>query len=343
MHFESVPAVKSAFVTYFYLFAFLEWLFFCPARELPMPGPRRFPLPLIAAFFALYVIWGSTYLVIRIGVEYWPPLLLAGIRFVIAGTLMYAFLRWRGAPAPTWAQWKAAGIIGILLLTCGNGAVSVAEHTGVASGVAALAVATVPLFTLLCGYFWGARNTRLEWAGIVLGLIGIAMLNLGSNLQSSPLGAALLIFAAAAWAFGSVWSKHLPLPQGAMASAVEMLVGGVALLIGSAISGEHLDSMPPIEGWAALAYLTFFGSIIAFNAYMYLLKNVRPAAATSYAYVNPAVAVLLGIVFVGETIGIEEALAMAVIISAVVLIGLPQWRRAPVKASVAAPKESRVN
>ena len=102
-----------------------------------MSAPRRFPLPLIAAFFALYVIWGSTYLVIRIGVEYWPPLLLAGIRFVIAGSLMYAFLRWRGAPAPTWAQWKAAGIIGILLLTCGNGAVSVAEHTGVASGVAA--------------------------------------------------------------------------------------------------------------------------------------------------------------------------------------------------------------
>jgi drug/metabolite transporter (DMT)-like permease len=308
-----------------------------------MPGLRRFPLPLIAAFFSLYVIWGSTYLVIRIGVAYWPPLLLAGIRFVIAGTLMYAFLRWRGAPAPTWAQWKAAGIIGILLLACGNGGVSVAEHMGVASGVAALAVATVPLFTLLCGYFWGARNTRLEWAGIVLGLIGIAMLNLGSNLQSSPLGAVLLIFAAASWAFGSVWSKHLPLPQGAMASAVEMLVGGVALLIGSSLSGEHLDAMPPIEGWAALAYLTFFGSIIAFNAYMYLLKNVRPAAATSYAYVNPAVAVLLGIVFVGETIGIEEALAMLVIISAVVLIGLPQWRRMPERPAAVVQTESSVN
>lgn len=308
-----------------------------------MPGLRRFPLPLIAAFFALYVIWGSTYLVIRIGVEYWPPLLLAGIRFVIAGTLMYAFLRWRGAPAPTWAQWKAAGVIGFLLLACGNGGVSVAEHTGVASGVAALAIATVPLFTLLFGHFWGVRNTRLEWAGIVLGLTGIAMLNLGSNLQSSPLGAALLIFAAAAWAFGSVWSKQLPLPQGAMASAVEMLVGGVALLIGSALSGEHLNAMPPIEGWAALAYLTFFGSIIAFNAYMYLLKNVRPAAATSYAYVNPAVAVLLGIVFVGETIGVEEALAMLVIISAVVLIGLPQWRRAPERPAAVAQAESGVN
>ncbi|KTC38082.1 hypothetical protein AO265_23475 [Pseudomonas sp. ABAC61] len=273
-----------------------------------MPGQSRFPLPLIAAFFALYVIWGSTYLVIRIGVEYWPPLMLAGIRFVLAGSLMYAFLRWRGVPAPTWAQWKAAGVIGVLLLSFGNGAVTVAEHLGVASGVAALAVATVPLFTLLCGYFWGARNTRLEWAGILLGMIGIGMLNLGSNLQSSPLGAALLLFAAAAWAFGSVWSKHLPLPQGAMASAAEMLVGGVVLLLGSLLRGERLEAMPPMEGWLALAYLAGFGSIIAFNAYMYLLKHVRPAAATSYAYVNPAVAVLLGIVFVGESI-------------------LPQWRK----------------
>ena len=112
-----------------------------------------------------------------------------------------------------------------------------------------------------------------------------------------------------------------------MASAVEMLVAGVVLLIGSFASGERLESMPPLEGWFALVYLIGFGSIIAFNAYMYLLKHVRPAAATSYAYVNPAVAVLLGIVFAGETIGIEEALAMLVIISAVVLIGLPQWRK----------------
>ncbi|WP_085632332.1 MULTISPECIES: drug/metabolite exporter YedA [unclassified Pseudomonas] len=309
-----------------------------------MSAVRRFSLPLIAAFFALYVIWGSTYLVIRLGVEHWPPLMLGGVRFVIAGSLMYGFLRWRGVPAPTWAQWKAAGLIGILLLSFGNGAVTVAEHTGVASGVAALAVATVPLFTLLFGYFWGARNTRLEWAGVAMGILGIAMLNMGSNLQSSPLGAALLIFAAAAWAFGSVWSKHLPLPQGAMASAAEMLVGGVVLLIGSAVSGERLEAMPPLDGWLALAYLIFFGSIIAFNAYMYLLKHVRPAAATSYAYVNPAVAVLLGIVFVGETIGLEEALAMLVIISAVVLIGLPQWRRGAERpAVVAAPTESRAN
>jgi len=286
-------------------------------------------LLLVGAFLALYLVWGSTYLFIRIGVESWPPMLMAGVRFVIAGSLLYGFLRWRGVPAPTWPQWRAAGAIGFLLLSCGNGGVTLAEHAGVASGVAALAVATVPLFTLVFGLFFGHRNSRLEWAGIALGLVGIGMLNMGSNLQASPMGAALILFAAAAWAFGSVWSKSLPLPQGAMASAAEMLVGGAALLIGSAVSGERLTQMPTAAGWGALAYLVFFGSILAFSSYMYLLKHVRPAAATSYAYVNPAVAVLLGIVFAGEQIGAEECVAMAVIIGAVVLIGLPQWRKSP--------------
>lgn len=294
-----------------------------------MSSSRRFPLLLVGAFLALYLVWGSTYLFIRIGVESWPPMLMAGVRFVIAGSLLYGFLRWRGVPAPTWPQWRAAGAIGFLLLSCGNGGVTLAEHAGVASGVAALAVATVPLFTLVFGLFSGHRNSRLEWAGIALGLVGIGMLNMGSNLQASPMGAALILFAAAAWAFGSVWSKSLPLPQGAMASAAEMLVGGAALLIGSAVSGERLTQMPTAAGWGALAYLVFFGSILAFSSYMYLLKHVRPAAATSYAYVNPAVAVLLGIVFAGEQIGAEECVAMAVIIGAVVLIGLPQWRKAP--------------
>ncbi|MDH4570583.1 drug/metabolite exporter YedA [Pseudomonas sp. BN414] len=290
-----------------------------------MPA-RRFPLLLIGAFIALYLIWGSTYLAIRIGVESWPPMLMAGVRFVVAGALMYAFLRWRGVPNPTWQEWKSAAAIGFLLLSCGNGGVTLAEDLGVASGVAALAVATVPLFALLFGLIWGQRTTRLEWAGILLGLIGIGLLNLGSNLQASPLGAVLIIFAAAAWSFGSMWSKNLKLPAGPMASAAEMLAGGVVLLAGSLLSGERLVAAPTLAGWGALAYLIVFGSIIAFSSYLYLLKNVRPAAATSYAYVNPVVAVLLGIGFAGESIGLEEGLAMLVIISAVVLIGLPQWR-----------------
>ena len=292
-----------------------------------MPAARRFPLLLVGAFFALYVIWGSTYLAIRIGIETWPPLMMAGVRFTIAGSILFAFMRFRGAPMPSWKQWKAAGMIGFLLLACGNGGVTLAEHAGVASGVAALAVASVPLFTLLFGLFWGHRNTGLEWAGILLGLVGISLLNLGSNLQASPMGAALVIFAAATWAFGSVWSRYLPLPSGPMASACEMLVAGAVLLLGSFVSGERVTQSPGLSGWLVMAYLVVFGSIVAFSSYMYLLKNVRPAAATSYCYVNPAVAVLLGVLFAGEHIGWAEGAAMAVIISAVVLIGLPQWRK----------------
>ncbi|MGH8433219.1 MAG: drug/metabolite exporter YedA [Pseudomonas sp.] len=296
----------------------------------------RFPLLLLGTFAALYLIWGSTYLAIRIGVESWPPLLMAGVRFLIAGSLLYAWLRWRGVSAPSGREWRAAGKIGFLLLACGNGGVTVAEHWGVASGVAALAIATVPLFTLLFGLFWGQRNTKLEWAGIALGLLGIALLNLGSNLQASPAGAALILFAAASWAFGSMWGKSLPLPSGPMASAAEMLVGGAALLIGSLLSGERLTQMPSAAGWGALVYLVLFGSIIAFSSYLYLLKHVRPAAATSYAYVNPVVAVLLGILFAGEQIGSSEWMAMVVIIGAVVLIGLPQWRQRQAELAAAA-------
>ena len=240
---------------------------------------------------------------------------------------MYGWLRYRGVPAPSWPQWRSAGLLGVLLLACGNGGVTLAEHRGVASGVAALAIATVPLFTLLFGLFWGQRNTRLEWAGIFLGLLGIVLLNAGSNLQASPLGALLVLFSAATWAFGSVWSRYLQLPSGAMTSAAEMLVGGSVLLLASLLSGERLHTWPAAAGWAALGYLVVFGSIIAFSAYLHLLKTVRPAAATSYAYVNPPLAVLLGIVFAGEQVGQEELLAMTLILGAVLLIALPQWRR----------------
>lgn len=295
---------------------------------------RRSSLLLVGAFLALYLVWGSTYFVIKVGVQSWPPMLLAGLRFVIAGGLMFAWLRWRGVPVPTAKEWRSCAIVGFLLLSCGNGGVTIAEHLGVASAVAALAIATVPLFALLFGLIWGQRTTGLEWGGILLGLIGIGLLNLGHNLQASPLGAMLVLIAAASWAFGSMWSRHLSLPGGAMASAAQMLVGGVVLLLGSAASGERMQQAPDFAGWLALAYLTLFGSIVAFSAYLYLLKHVRPAAATSYAYVNPVVAVLLGITFAGERIGAEEWLAMTVIVSAVVLIGLPQWRRPRAAGSV---------
>ncbi|CAI0811525.1 drug/metabolite exporter YedA [Serratia fonticola] len=294
---------------------------------------NRHLLPLIGALFTLYIVWGSTYFAIRVGVASWPPLMMAGIRFLIAGIILFVFLLLRGHALPTLKQWVAAGTIGILLLAVGNGLVTVAEHQDVPSGIAAVMVATVPLFTLCFSMFWGIRNTKLEWTGIALGLVGIVLLNTGNNLVGNPTGALLILLASASWAFGSVLGSRISLPAGPMAGAAEMLVAGVVLTIASQLSGEHLDKMPTFSGVMALGYLIVFGSMLAISAYMFLLKNVRPAVATSYAYVNPVVAVLLGVGFAGESLGPREWLALVIIVSAVVLVTLGKYLFArPAKA-----------
>ncbi|AKA39720.1 drug/metabolite exporter YedA [Yersinia ruckeri] len=285
----------------------------------------RNPWPLIGALFTLYFVWGSTYLVIRIGVESWPPLMMAGIRYLVAGILLFGFLIIRGHALPTARQWLAASAIGILLLAIGNGLVTIAEHQHVPSGIAAVMVATVPLFTLCFSLLWGMKNTKLEWAGIALGLVGIVLLNTGSNLTDNPTGALLILLASASWAFGSIWSSKLALPTGAMSGAAQMLVAGVVLLLGSTLSGEELTQLPTTSGILALLYLIVFGSMLAISAYMFLLKNVRPAVATSYAYVNPVVAVLLGIGFAGESLSLTEWLALGIIVSAVLLVTLGKF------------------
>ncbi|CAM3910463.1 drug/metabolite exporter YedA [Rahnella bruchi] len=282
-------------------------------------------LPLIAALFALYFIWGSTYFVIRVGVESWPPLMMAGLRFFVAGCILFTFLLLRGHKVPTLKQWMAAGAVGILLLSVGNGLVTVAEHMQVPSGIAAVMVATVPLFTLCFSRLWGMPNSRLEWTGVAIGLFGIVLLNTGSNLEGNPWGAALILLASLSWAFGSVWSSRLPLPAGLMAGAAEMIIAGVVLLVASRVTGEHLTATPSLHGFLALGYLVVFGSMIAISAYMFLLKTVRPAVATSYAYVNPIVAVLLGISFAGESLSPVEWVALGVILCAVLLVTLGKF------------------
>ncbi|TDS96061.1 carboxylate/amino acid/amine transporter [Rahnella sp. BIGb0236] len=290
-----------------------------------MGSAGRALLPLIASLFALYFIWGSTYFVIRVGVESWPPLMMAGLRFFVAGCILFTFLLLRGHHVPTLKQWMAAGAVGILLLSVGNGLVTVAEHMQVPSGIAAVMVATVPLFTLCFSRLWGMPNSRLEWTGVAIGLFGIVLLNTGSNLQGNPWGAALILLASLSWAFGSVWSSRLPLPKGLMAGAAEMIIAGVVLLVASRFSGEHLTAAPSLNGFLALGYLVVFGSMIAISAYMFLLKTVRPAVATSYAYVNPIVAVLLGIGFAGESLSPVEWVALGVILCAVLLVTLGKF------------------
>ncbi len=288
----------------------------------------RFTAPLvllIASLFTLYIIWGSTYYVIRIGVESWPPMMMAGLRFLLAGIILFTVLRLRGQPLPALRPLLNAAVVGVLLLAVGNGLVTIAEHQHVPSGLAAVMVATVPLFAMSFSHFFGIATRWIEWLGMGVGLCGIILLNSSGHLAGNPWGALMILLAAVSWAFGSVWGSRIELPKGAMAAAIEMLTAGIVLLFASALSGERLQATPGLQGIFALAFLIVFGSIIAINAYMYLIRNVSPVVATSYAYVNPVVAVLLGTSFGGETLSAREWLALGIIIFAVVLVTLGKY------------------
>lgn len=282
-------------------------------------------LPLIGSLFALYIIWGSTYFVIRVGVESWPPLMMAGVRFLTAGILLLTFLLFTGHRLPPLRPLLNAALIGVLLLAVGNGMVTVAEHQNVPSGIAAVVVATVPLFTLCFSHFFGIKTRKLEWLGIAIGLSGIVLLNSGGNLSGNPLGAVMILIGSLSWAFGSVYGSRIELPVGMMAGAIEMLAAGIVLLAASGLTGETLSTLPTLSGFLAVGYLAIFGSIIAISAYMYLIRNTTPAVATSYAYVNPVVAVLLGTTFAGEVLSPIEWLALGIIILAVVLVTLGKY------------------
>lgn len=283
----------------------------------------RVMIPL--ALFALYIIWGSTYLGIRYALESYPPFLLAGIRFLVAGVLLFGFLRLRGTAAPTALQWRNAAVTGVLLLGFGNGLVCFAEQS-VSSGVAAVAVASVPLFAALFSGMYGQWPSGREALGLVIGFAGVVVLNLGSSLSGSRLGAIVLIVAAASWAFGSIWSKRQDMPAGPMNTAAQMLCASVALLLVGFGTGEHLPAHPTLRATLAVGYLVLFGSLIAFSAYLYVLKHARPAMATSYAYVNPPVAVLFGVLFAGEHVGAYDLAGMAVILVGVATITLFKQR-----------------
>ena len=273
------------------------------------------------ALAGVYLIWGSTYLAIRIGVTDYPPFLMAAVRFPIAGGLMYAFLRWRGVPAPTRRQWSNCLITSVFLLGLGNGLVCYAEQT-VPSGIAAVAVASVGLFMAIFAGLYGQWPNRLEWLGLIVGFAGVVVLNLGSGLRASPLGAAALVLAAAGWAFGSIWSRRRDMPAPAMGAAAQMICGGIPLGLMALASGERFTHAPSLHATLALAYLIVAGSIVGFTAYIYLLHNVRPALATSYAYVNPPVAVLVGVVLGGEAVHALDIAGTAVILAGVVAITL---------------------
>ncbi len=274
---------------------------------------------IIAALFCTYFIWGSTYLAIRFGIESFPPFLMAGVRFTVAGLILYVVMRFLGAPNPTRQEWAGACIVGLMLPALGNGTVCYVQQT-VSSSVAALSIATAPIWMAIFASIWGHKITVKEWLGIAIGLVGILLLNIGGSLHGDTVSALLLIFAAAAWSFGSVWGKHLAMPQGLMASAAQMLAGGVALLIMSGLQGEVWPQTISLKSWGALLFLIMLGSLVAYSAYQYLLNTVRPLVASSNTFVNPVVAFVVGIWLANEHVTTNEYIALAIILIGVFLV-----------------------
>lgn len=300
----------------------------------------------LGAFAAVYVIWGSTYLAIRYAIETLPPFLMAGCRFLAAGAVLYLFMRWRGVKAPARIHWRSAFMLGGMLLLVGNGAVVWAEHR-IASGIAALLVAVEPLWIVLLDWLrpGGTRPSARTAVGVVLGFIGLVIL-VGpqeSGTSVDLLGAGAVVVGALSWAAGSLYSREAPLPESPfLATAMQMLAGGVLLVITSLLTGEmgHVDpSTFSAASLAALAYLAVFGSLVAFTAYVWLLGVVSPARASTYAYVNPLVAVLLGWLVAGEALNSRVAISAVVIVGAVAMI-IAASREAEKKERGAAKEEA---
>lgn len=290
---------------------------------------RNQQLRIVAAFAAVYIVWGTTYLAIRVAVETIPPFFMAGVRFLIAGTITFVFLRYRGVSWPSRIHWRSALIIGAFLLLGGNGLVTWSEQQ-VPSSVAALVVATMPLWMTLFDWliFKGSRPTARVVLGLVMGFIGMALL-LGPGLLQgttslSPIYLVVLLLAPLLWSLGSLISRRAQLPAEVfMATAMEMLAGSALLLLAALLTGEFNDlrvTAFSARSLLALAYLITFGAIIGYTAYIWLLKNVSAARASTYTYVNPVIAVFLGWLLLSEPITALTLAAVVIIVAAVILI-----------------------
>ncbi|MGH2505639.1 MAG: EamA family transporter [Ktedonobacterales bacterium] len=289
----------------------------------------------------VYLIWGSTYLGIHFADETLPPFLMGGTRFLIAGSLMYLWCRLRGIPNPTWRQWRSAGIVGLCLLVGGNGTVIFVE-TQAPSSIVALLVALVPLWTVVL--LWlrrgGQRPTARTVVGVTLGLVGVGLLVLHGGGASgqfvNPL-VLLLILSTGAWAYGSLYAQGAQLPPSPlMSTAVEALVGGAVLSVVAVATGDPWTmawQAVSMKSLLALGYLIIFGSIVAYTSYTWLLKHAPPALVSTYAYVNPVVAVILGWAFDNEAVTFWTLVSASIIVASVVLITLPMRRSARRAAS----------
>jgi drug/metabolite transporter (DMT)-like permease len=296
---------------------------------------RRSPAAVALALATVYVVWGSTYLGIRVTDRTMPPLLMSSARFLVAGVVLYAFAS-RGRPRPTLREWGAAAIVGAALLLIGNGGVAWAE-TRIDSGLAALIVAIIPLWVaVLDRAFFGRRLSPVGILGLVVGFGGVALLvRPGSGIDVVPV--LVLVGSTSAWAAGSLYSRGAPLPRSPLLSAsMQMLTASVMLGIAGSAGGElgnvHRDSFSA-KPLIAFAYLVVVGSLVAFSAYAWLLKNVRISVVSTYAFVNPVVAVALGTMFLGESItGTKFAAGAAIVLAVVLIVTAREPRPRPARA-----------
>jgi drug/metabolite transporter (DMT)-like permease len=293
-----------------------------PAVDRPAIDPR-----LIASLAAVYLIWSSTYLAMRIVVTELPPLLTASMRFSAAGLVMLAIAKRRGAAWPSARQWLAVVPVGALLFVGGNGFVAIAELS-VSSGGAAVVCAMMPLWMGVLAAVSGERPSRREWLSLIAGFVGVLVLMGGPSLQGEPLHILLVVLAPICWSLGSILARRHARSKQAdtfLASAMQMLAGGAVLAAVAMVRGERLPAHASTASWLALGYLLVFGSLVAFTAYNWLLRNARPVVATSYAYVNPILAVLIGAAVSGEALGVTTLIANVLIVGAVALaLGKPR-------------------
>jgi len=283
---------------------------------------------IILALIAVYLFWGGTYLGMKFAIESIPPFIMAGIRFILAGGILYLIYRIKGGQRPSLEEWKNPCVVGAMLLLGGNGVVAWAEQQ-VPSSIASVLIATVPLWIITFSCIGERRRPGIgSIIGIILGLCGISILVWNSNGTSSQTtniwGMAAIIFAAFSWSAGSMYSRKAKMPSSPLLSTgLQMISGGILLLIAAAFHGDYRGFEPArisIHSWMAMGYLVIFGSLIAFSAYIWLLNNIEPAVASTYAFVNPIVAVFLGWLFAGEELGINALIAAVIIIVAVILI-----------------------
>jgi drug/metabolite transporter (DMT)-like permease len=284
-----------------------------------------------ACLLAVYVVWGTTYFAIKVGIEEIAPFFMVGTRFLAAGSLLLGWQLLRGRPLPTARQWRGATLVGFLLLVIGNGCVSIAERW-VSSGAAVALISIMPLAMALWSGAFGDWPRRSEWIAIALGAAGAGVMLLGRDLQASMLGTLLILFGTTCWSLGTVLSRRLDIPHGPSGFGAEMLSAGVIALAISAVLREHwvLPHSPRV--WWAWGYLVVFGSLIAFSAYRFVVERVSPTLASTYAYVNPPVALGVGWWLGKETFSANVLLGLPIVL---VSVALHTWIQTRVRSTSA--------